>query len=61
MQLMEESYYHAGACHANWMAEGNCTTLRIQLLSRNTQLFNCVSCLTGESLIDFIDIDIIDR
>ena len=42
------------------MSESNSSSLWVKLLGVNTELFNAVGGLTGESFIDFKNIDVLD-
>jgi len=59
LKLRHESADHSTTCIAERMAEGNCTSLWVQFLSRNTQLIDAIWCLRGKGFVDLEDVDVI--
>ena len=59
LKLAHESADHAAASHAEWVTEGDGTTLRVQLGGRHAELLHAVASLGGEGLVNLEDVNII--
>mmetsp|Transcript_18571 Transcript_18571/g.37575 ORF Transcript_18571/g.37575 Transcript_18571/m.37575 type:complete len:447 (+) Transcript_18571:799-2139(+) len=60
LQLRHQGCDLPGTCAAERVAESDRTSLRVQLLLRNTQILHAVRGLACEGLIDFEHVDVLD-